>query len=595
MTMAAWQFVVECNFPAAISVGEVAAHVRAKNLDFDVDLYQTLPMESRESSTDHWEQQTAVRNTVYTHLLHVLLVASLQVQLGHRGVFSDNDPAWFATRADEFTVLLEKIRVRVGNQAENGKIFAPHVHLAFNRFHEACQLARQSYSCEQRKFLKIAQGEIQNDPVIMRAVKRKTDEKYETLCSFFQHDGFMPSLSADYAFDGELFFQGHPFSAGSGGIHTLLLDVVFSRVAYDYLAGGEGSCCGLCSKPPTTLKQQKIAAVTSVRNMYGIFDAIGESPHACARLKRLSLMSNRLEARDCCSLRDLLEKAQIEHLNIAGITVSSSNCWSIIVSAVLACRSLVTVNLSLLSTATDADMSQLLMALGSSMDTLTEVICDGSPSSRGTAGSLCTNAISSILSFPNVISLSFEYQGLEPSLVAFATKKALNNKSLVRMSFLEDEHVEWVQSDECCCGEFWHCCLPSWFPCCWKPSWQAVRDRPSESVMREIDEILKMNRDLIAKRRLVLVVIQMIKRYRQNHQSAEERKQLEIAFRRKTLADAVRHEEELRHRKELELRAASATRTNVLTAIGQSQLPAQPNTVYSEQQEQRAYETADPL
>jgi hypothetical protein len=600
VNMAAWQYVVECGFPVNISADAIAVHVQNRGLDFDVEVYKNLPMDNRQATTNLWEKRTDQSVAIQLHLVIALAASTVSILSGQQGAFSDSDPTWFATRADEFTVLLEKVRLRIRNQSG----FVPHVHLTFNRFHEACHLARLTYGkTNHEKFLKIARGEIPHDPFIMKSVNRKIDEKYSTLCGFLSNGGYLPSLSADYAFDGARFLHGHPFAAeGGGGVHTLLLDLILSKVAFDYVEGGEAPCFGWCGKSPSVLRQGMLSSVKSIHNIYGVFDAISEGQTACTLLKRLSLSGNYLTLRDCVSLRNLLQRAQLEHLNLSGITVESNDCWNEVAGAIYACKGLLTVNLSLL-TASDEVMANLLSALQGSAFTLTEVECDGTEKARGTAGSLCTDPVSQIMSFPNVISLSFEYQGLEPQLVAFATKKALNNRSLVRMSFLHNEHVELHEGEECCLG-ICLCCLPSWCPCCWNSQQHPVHDRPSDTVLREIDEITWGNRRLMAQTRFFETVIVMLRKYRNCHKNAVEMKQLDVALKRKLLADAVRHEEELRHRKQLELRAASAPRTNILSAVnvtpGQNvlsdeQLPERQPDRPAERPEAHCEEVTDPL
>ena len=77
-------------------------------------------------------------------------------------------------------------------------------------------------------------------------------------------------------------------------------------------------------------------------------------------------------------------------------------------------------------------------------DTLTETVCDGLLTRSGTCGSLCTEPMSAVLSFPKLISLSLAHQGLETKLIAYSTKVAFNKKLPIRMSFYNNEHVEWV-------------------------------------------------------------------------------------------------------------------------------------------------------
>ena len=115
------------------------------------------------------------------HLEEAVKASSQIILRGQQGAFGPNDPAWFATRADEFVVLLEKVRV---NMTSNPLAYVPHVRFSFYRFLEACQLARLSYQSED-KFVNIAKGEMTHDPRIMNSVHRKIGEKSDTLRGFF--------------------------------------------------------------------------------------------------------------------------------------------------------------------------------------------------------------------------------------------------------------------------------------------------------------------------------------------------------------------------------------------------------------------------
>lgn len=219
---------------------------------------------------------------------------------------------------------------------------------------------------------------------------------------------------------------------------------------------------------------------------------------------------------------------------------------------------------------TDTMCADLLKSLGASHKTLIEILFAATPH-LGNAGIQSAPVIlDHVSTMPHLISFDFSRQRLSNEAV-LSIVEAVMASAKVKFAKMDGiQSSDWVENDpscQCCeplcAGNWWlnHLC---WMRFCFRPE-SEVYDKPSPMVLAELSDKTMENRGANWPTAITTVVTNMLRAYRDSLDVNTSQAISEIEKLEQDRRDKVRHEEEAKHRREIELAAAGAGKTLIAT------------------------------